>query len=87
MRKVYTDPALKNNKKWTVYTTHALYKQFKTADITHDYGLMRMANEALSMYIKIFPEIDKLQSEADANNMELHEYFQHIIKKRHTNQQ
>lgn len=79
---MYTDPALKNNKKWTVYTTQSLYKQFKTADVTTEYGLMRMANEALSMYIEIFPDIQQLTRDAEERNMELSEYIADIIKKR-----
>lgn len=82
MRKVYTDPALKNNKKWTIYTTQTLYKQFKTTDVTTEYGLMRMANEALNVYIELFPEIKQLQNEAIEKEMELHEYIRYIVMQR-----
>jgi hypothetical protein len=82
VRKVYSDPALKDNKKWTIYTTQTLYKEYLLANLTSDYGLMNMANEALTTYIAIFPDIAKLNDEAQERAMPLHEYIKEIINNR-----
>lgn len=82
MRKVYTDPALKDNKRWMIYTTHEMYKKYKISDAQTGYGVMQMANEALAVYIELFPIIDELQREANAAGMEIHEYITKVVKNR-----
>lgn len=81
---MYTDPALKENKRWTIYTTHELYKQYKITDATTDYGIMELANEALSLYIELFPQIEEIKKEAQKQNIELKTYLKEILKNRHS---
>ncbi|PLT43526.1 hypothetical protein B8V81_5066 [Paenibacillus pasadenensis] len=84
-RKVYSDPALKENKQWTIYTTNEIYKKYKMTHLMGEHGLMELVNEALHMYITLFPHLEEIRKEAAEKELPLTAYMEFILEERMKN--
>lgn len=84
MRKVYTDPALKDNKRWTVYTTNDLYKDYKVTSTVSGRGIMDLVNEALTLYMEILPVVEAMKTEAEERGLEITDYVKSTLENRNS---